>query len=890
MKYRLLVLGVFFILFSTLQAKHPVKTMVNAGPDIAFCKGDSVLLFGAGAATYSWTPTTGLSSPNTALTWAKPNTTTQYILYGTDASGNITMDTVMVTVFIPVIVDAGFGQTICLGDSVSLLAQTPVPVPTYLWSPAATLTDPTIANPNACPTDTTLFSVTITDANGCSSKDSVLITLLFSPIQLMSDTFFCPNDTVFLWASGGISYNWQPTLNMNDPFSPTPFVFPALDTTYYITISDSIGCSKTDSVAVTLFPEGVVDAGRDTAIYCRDTIQLFGSGGLTYEWVPGGYVIPYNVQNPIATPWWTTNYVMIATDANGCIWTDDVLITLIDHQLDVNILQPDTVICPGDTLQLDATTSHPVVSYNWYPPEANFSTPNQPSTLVNPPNSMLVGIWVEDSIHCKDLANRYISLDTYAVQTLPDSVVCEGQTVQLLTNGALTFHYTWTPDIGLSGNAVPEPHLVASQSVTYLIEVIDSLGCYSSDQVTLTVNPKPDAYAGPDKEMCEGSSVSLEGSGSANVSFIWNPFVGLNDPFIASPVASPTNSTLYTLTVISPEGCQAKDEMYVKVNPNPVISISPNNVTLCQGDTVSVQANGAATTFQWSPPIGLSDAATSNPQIYPSQSTNYTIIGSSNGGCGDTAYLSITVNPTPIPVISAPEGVCQNRTDTLSVIGGNSFLWSTGATTAAIPITPITDTWYFVTSFDAFTGCGGLTDSVWVKSWAVPEAQLSYSIPALFSPVQALFFNQSTGAEAYDWHFMPDDVTVYDINPVYDFSRNGEHIVTLTAISHHGCQDSVTQRIYLERPTLFIPSAFSPNGDTYVDSYYIGTYGVESAITQIYDRWGREVFYSDNKDFQWDGKDKKGQDLPEGTYIIKVNAKKLNGISVSEEGTITLIR
>lgn len=887
--YKFIGLVVVFFSFITLQAKQPVKIQVNAGPDVSVCRGDSILLSGTGSfSTYSWTPSTGLNTPGNALTWAKPNSTTQYILFGTNAAGNVTMDTVIVTVFIPVNVDAGFNQTICFGDSVNLFAQTPVAVSSYLWSPASTLSSASVFNPVAYPVDTTFYTVLITDANGCKSKDSVLITVLFSPIQFMPDTSACPNDTVFLRASGGISYNWQPTINMFNPTSATPYVYPPKDTTYWVSITDSLGCTFSDSVDVSLFSTVLVSAGRDTAIYCRDSVQLFGTGGVSYEWVPGLFVHYYNSQNPIAVPWWTTDYVMIATDGNGCKWTDQVRVTLIDHQLDLTIAQPDTVICPGDTLQLDAIVSHPVVAYHWYPPEANYSSPNAASTFLNPPYSMQVGLWVEDSIHCKDLFNRNIILDSYVVQTIPDSIVCEGQTVQLITNGGLTFQYSWTPDTGLSGNTVPEPHIVASQSITYTVEVIDSLGCYSSDQVTLTVNPKPEVNAGTDKEICEGQTATLSGSGDGNL--IWTPFTDLSDPFSANPTASPLTSTLYVLTAINQFGCQEKDEVYVKVYPKPAIFSTVNGPTLCQGDSIQANILGAASVFQWYPTTGVSNPAAFNPYLFPNQTTDYTIVGASLFGCSDTAYVTVWVNPTPTPIITAPEGVCQNEKGTLSVEGGNTFQWNTGETTQTISVEPAVATWYYVTSFDAFTGCGGRTDSALVESWTVPEANLGYAIPALFSPVTATFNNLSTGAQTYTWHFMPDDVSVYEMNPIYDFSRNGEHNITLTAVSNHGCRDTIAQRIFLERPTLYIPSVFTPNGDTFDDTYHIGSYGVESVQVQIYDRWGVEVFSTENKDFQWDGKSKEGQDVPEGVYIIKVKAFKLNGQSESKHGTITLLR
>jgi gliding motility-associated-like protein len=148
----------------------------NAGPDTTICQKDTVILSGSGGQNYQWTnppDSTILSSQSTAIMLASNVGVNQYVLVVNDGVCSDT-DSVYVTV-ISVLVDAGEDQTIQLGNCTDLNGSIAA---IYDWSPASTLSDPYISNPEACPTETTTYTLVATNDSGCVDTDSVTIIVL----------------------------------------------------------------------------------------------------------------------------------------------------------------------------------------------------------------------------------------------------------------------------------------------------------------------------------------------------------------------------------------------------------------------------------------------------------------------------------------------------------------------------------------------------------------------------------------------------------------------------------------------------------------------------------------------------------------------------------------
>jgi gliding motility-associated-like protein len=395
---------------STIVITLRVDTLphAEAGPNQVLCNG-TVQLNASGGATYSWSPSTGLSNPNIANPTANPSSTTNYIV---TVSNGICSAKDTMTVTTANSVTASPPVSICLGGSTVITATTGVGS-TVVWNPAATLSSATILNPTATPTTTTTYTVTSTDINGCIRKDSVKVTV--NPLPVTSagpNSATCPGSPVNLAATGpaGATYSWTPSATVTAPTSQNTTASPNTTTIYTVTCTDANGCVNTDTVKITVnipFSE----AGPNDSICNGGSTSLHGSGAGTYSWSPAAGLSSTTIASPVASPTVTTNYILTVT-IGSCIVTDTVTIK-------VNPL-----------------------------PVAN----------AGPPVS-----------------------------------VCAGIPVTLSGSGGGT--YSWTPSTGLNSTTIANPTVTTNGSVTYTLTVRSAAGCTSTNVSSTTVSIYPAASA-----------------------------------------------------------------------------------------------------------------------------------------------------------------------------------------------------------------------------------------------------------------------------------------------------------------------------------------------------------------------------------------------------------
>lgn len=887
----LLAMFVFFGAESFAKNKeNPLKILVNAGPDKTICQGDSTTLTASGAVSYSWTPAASLSDPAIASPFAFPTTNTTYIVFGTDANGNVTNDTVKVFVNIPPAVNAGIDTSFCEGAaSVQLFAQVAGLVNAYSWYPSTGLNASNIQNPTATPDTTTLYTVMITDLNGCTSFGDRLVSVLPNNVTSISDTSLCTNDTLKLYAAGGLSYLWQPGTALTNPADSTQAnasIVLLNDTIIHLVVVDSFGCIINKNIQVTSKPIPPVYAGIDTVMLCRDSVWLSAVSipTVTYTWIPGEFTDNPFSPNTWGRPWQTGDFtIMVVDTVTGCRNYDSRNVILSDHFLTVNIVNNDTVLCSGKTLPLLATTSHPVVLYAWSSPSGTFDNISINNPVFTPLNNTTALIIVKDSLECKvsDIIN--VSLDPFRVQTLPDTNICFGTTIILSTNGGAQF--AWSPSIGIDNPTSPAPISNPSATTTYYVQTIDALGCYSYDTVTVTVRPRPVANAGNDREICAGDSLQLQAYGGD--SYIWSPATGLNNAFISNPKASPSSVTSYVVTAYNQWGCSDQDLMQLSVRTVPIITYG-TDAAICQYQSTPLFASGALN-YAWSPVTGLSNAGIANPIASPLQNITYRVIGTTEYGCADTGFVTIAVTEVPDAQIVGYNGMCEGKSVTLSVNEGSAYLWNTGANTSSITVSPTVSTWFTCQSSNG--ACAGKIDSFWVEVWKNPVADFTFTQFTQFAPIPITFTNASQLATTYTWDFGMEEAFDYAENPEHNFPFAGDFTVTLVAESHKGCTDTISKSLSLINANMFVPSAFTPNAETdnVNSTFKIGSYGLMKFYIRIEGRNGQLAYESEDPNFEWDGKIK-GQAAPEGVYVYKIEAMAESGKKFQQYGTVTLIR
>ncbi len=229
-------------------------------------------------------------------------------------------------------------QSVCSGQQVPLQASGAT---TYNWSPATSLSDPSIANPIASPQTTTTYNLTAVNAQGCMGNAAVTITVKtvnIPPVGITpADTSVCYGDTIKLTAFGGDQYAWLST--SRQPLGTDSSLTAIVDTTtqYQVTITDQL-CQYTTTLtaAVTVRPPPVLSITSSNDVNCtvvQSTLQA--TGAVSYQWLPADGITNLLTPNPVVAPLATTTYYVKGTDAAGCSTTDSVTVR-VDNAADLN--------------------------------------------------------------------------------------------------------------------------------------------------------------------------------------------------------------------------------------------------------------------------------------------------------------------------------------------------------------------------------------------------------------------------------------------------------------------------------------------------------------------------------------------------------------------------
>jgi gliding motility-associated-like protein len=293
---------------------------VNAGPDKQICDGGSTTLTASGAQTYLWQP--GGQTTATITVSALTVGSHSFTVTGTDQWGCSASDQADVTVNPLPVITAGSDVDICFGDNTSLSATGGV---SYLWQPGGSTTNPTVV----APTSTTAYTVTGTDASGCSSTDTVTVNVLPLPnVDAGVDQAICIGESAQLNATGAASYSWTGG-PMSDPNVPDPVVTPTVTTTYQLTGVGANGCTNTASVEVEVNPLPPIAANPPFYVYEGECVQLTASGGVSYQWSPPTWLDDPLSDHPTACPEDTIMYYLTGTDQNGCSNMDSTIIYVV---------------------------------------------------------------------------------------------------------------------------------------------------------------------------------------------------------------------------------------------------------------------------------------------------------------------------------------------------------------------------------------------------------------------------------------------------------------------------------------------------------------------------------------------------------------------------------
>ncbi|AEE52881.1 hypothetical protein [Haliscomenobacter hydrossis] len=708
----------------TVVKSHAVAVNIsgsasNDGP--LTCSKTTATLLGtssAQGASYRWKNASGVeiaTTPGTTVTTAGV-----YTLEITAAGGckYTTATEVVQDLQIPQVSANSSGMLTCVQSSINLLGTSSASPASYEWRNGSGIL---IANTlNASTTQTGTYTLKVTAANGCSNTASTAVTEdLAVPVFTPSNDgpLTCTKTSVTLDAgatSTGLSYTWKN--HGGSIISTSATVTVSAVGTYSVEVRGSNGCKTTRSTAVTLSADlPQVSANNGGPISCvSETSTLTGSSttsGVSYQWYnPNNRLVSTQASFSTKVPG-TYTFKVIAAD--GCSNSATTTVgTMGALPLAPSVFNNGPLSCTKGSVSMSASTLSNNVSYEWRN-ESGAMIGTSSGKSVTEPGAYTVRIQKSDG--CA------ISLETVVQENRPqlqvnisgDAFVCWGGETTLTATGGGT--YTW--NTGESTPSVKTSFIYGP--ITYAVTVSTGTYCNASASFTVGNAPTPVANITGHNSVCNGSPLTLTASGGQT--YKWS---GTNET-TQSIVVNPTVATTYTVTVTSDKGCTASKNHVIST-----VKSQPNNFTLsnvptepfCGEAPLNISVVNPNSNYTWSWSTG---ETTSSIQRTLTSSQTISVTATRNNGCTRTKAIPITVNPRPQGLILGVDISCAGGSTTLTAPLGETYLWSTGASTSSINIQPASDQTHNVTVSNA----GGTCSAVFSKTVVVPAAlSLNYTL------------------------------------------------------------------------------------------------------------------------------------------------------------------
>ena len=354
-----------------------------------------------------------------------------------------------------------------------------------------------------------------------------------------------------------------------------------------------------------------------------------------------------------------------------------------------------------------------------------------------------------------------------------------------------------------------------------------------------------------------------------------------NTSNLSNPSHIYTSAGNFTINLVAQNYCGSTNYASpITVQVGPQVQV-PNDTTICKGQSVNLIAAGG-TNYVWAGAISSNATSVLVAPLVPS---TY-IVKASNGTCFGIPD-TIVVNPInkPIVLVSGIDTVCNAELITLTATGASTYFWNGafGTSVDTIQVAPNVNTTYSVVG--AIGACLSDTSFFKVTVSNLSNADFSYSLDTCTGEI--LFLNKSSLANSYKWIF-GDSHESNLMHPVHTYSESGTFQTMLITNPEKSCSDTLIDEIkYDQYPDayLFIPNAFTPDGDGLNDVFTIKSYhNCKLLKLEIYDRWGVLIYQTQGYQVSWNGK-ANGFQVPVGVYVYVVSYN-----DSEKRGSVTLFR
>jgi gliding motility-associated-like protein len=769
------------------------------------------------------------------------------------------------------------------------------------------------------------YNATITDGATCRTTIPVTIGATTSTVVLTSDkvgaTSCTGNDgSIAVSASGGTS---PYTYRLNTASNTTGQFSGLTANTYTVTATDANGCASTISATVNAATGLVATTSTLKTPTCRNANGSF-------QVIPSNGIAPYTYrlgsesnQTGIFANLATGNYVVTVTDAKHCTTT----LPSVNLQSTGSITAAVTttpVRCTGDSVTIRFTDASTVnggtqLDRKWLFGTGLTSTDNN-LELTIATRTANVRLIATSTQGCSDTITQNVPVGLLEVAIQDTAANCQNTTVNVVaTNNSLgaPVSYTWTPSnlIASGGNTANPTFNVGTTRQMVYVRLTNGV-CTKTDSVVINpIIPSPvnQALVTNNADCANGLKVDFSNTNTSASAYRWV----FGDPANPTAGASSANTTYtygaagtYTALLIPAGTCLDTVRRTFTVQNGSAVQLRaiPNyqtGVNYCDASiTVQLRARTNATTVRWSTDRNFNRiiGADTLANVVPANgSTTFYVEGKDARGCRTVDSTKLTDRSIGID-LQDTLGICadgagkliatnQNSRDTLSITwtppAGVTLLKGQGE---LHPDFSGSGTGYIYGFFRNQWGCTKL-DSAKVSMIHLTAA-LTAKDTVVAKGESTILTLTPSGSGNYTYTWNPAITTTNAPVSVKPDSTTTYYVIVTDA---NGCKAmaKASVKVYSPEcrdPYIYIPNAFSPNGDSHNDKLYVrGDNLTQQFYFAVYNRWGEVVFETDNQAFGWDGSHKRAPVCPD-VYGYYLRATCKNGEPIFIKGNVTVLK
>jgi len=835
------------------------------------CPLDSVLLTAEPGGNYTWYGPTGNVIGNTQSIYATVPGFYQYTYVSSSgcalesSSSEVLEYTTPYLEYDPV-------THLCAGETTTISVQSNDMASIQWQSPLSG------SNPVQVITQGGTYSATVSFCN-ITTQVEIVITESTSPAEILlpgPDTV-CIGNTITLMGNPGMSdYNWNDGENLSQVYEVDQAGMYILETI------DANGCESSDTIMIYNFPQPTAPVSNDTTICSGTTVTLTAQGNGTIYWYtnPENTIIAQTGDSLTITAG-QNDSTFFVTNATGSCQSIATAVTIFIDPASVNpeILGSDS-ICVNDTLLLFVNTVAGT-NYQWNGPNGFTSTDD--TIIILQADNLTAGFYSLTASNgvCANVTDsiEIVVLEVVLQNFIQDSVfICQGDTLMINTD-TLAGTYTWQ-----NGNT--GTYFLADQQGNYFYSFTNQYGCTAnSDTLTVSWLAKPVLSDISDASVCPGTPIAITANGNGTINW-YDTTLNLISSGDSLSFSEITQGTIILVQLTDTNGCESNiDTVFISLTPVLPAPFIDANDTICENGTLNLMTNTAnGFTYNWNGPNGFTSSL-EDPSIVPATLNDagiYSLFINQGNCISDTAEIEITVNTLPELISSNDTGLCAAASVILYGYSSNGQIWNTGDTTSYIQVTPFTTTIYTVSTTNI---CGTVSDNITVIIFPNSNGSAGPDITVIYGNEGEF---EASGGVSYEW--IPADglscTTCPD--PEVEVEEDTEYIVIIT--DQNGCVNTDTVWIFVEyNYNYFLPNTFTPNGDGTNDILYMRGYGVDFFELRIYDRWGEQIFKTNDLNTGWDGS-YKGEPLSNAVFVYTLSGQLLDGKSFKEKGAVTLVK